>query len=220
MDERDLINRCRHARKHCDDRPPGAWSTGERLAVAVVLKNKQVLEEMGYTTQQAANRMFGESYSPDTPEEFGRWLDGIRAQVDAAPPTPTRQDYWDTDYEQAALAGVRDQIAARERAAVRQQLWIDFDRASGNGVAVALGSWAGCGSWAHLSLDFRDKQGRRALAELDALVKRLTEFRARLNDALATDTTTDTTTDTFIDTFAEAATPEAAVTVVRDEAVT
>lgn len=85
MDERDLIARCRHARTHNGDRPSGTWSTGERLGVALVLKNKAVLDEMGYTPQEAAQRLFGDPCSPDRPEEFVPWLNAVRAQVDAPP---------------------------------------------------------------------------------------------------------------------------------------
>lgn len=77
----DLIARCRHTRKHNNDRPSGAWSTSERLFVALVLKNKTVLDEMSYTAQEAAQRLFGEPWSPDDPEEFVSWLNAIRDQV-------------------------------------------------------------------------------------------------------------------------------------------
>lgn len=81
MDETELISRCRTAQR-LNDRPPGAWSTGERVFVALVLKNKAVLEEMGHTPQEAAQRLFGEPWTPSDPEEFGRWLAAVRDRVD------------------------------------------------------------------------------------------------------------------------------------------
>lgn len=83
MNEQDLIARCLHTRRRTKDRPSGAWSTGERLAVALVLKNKTVLDEMGYTVQEAAQRLFGEPWTPSRPEEFVAWLNAIRDRVDA-----------------------------------------------------------------------------------------------------------------------------------------
>jgi hypothetical protein len=81
MNERDLVARCRHTRQYDNDRPSGAWSTGERLFVALVLKNRDVLDEMGYTPQEAAQRLFGEPWSPDRPEDFVAWLNTIRERV-------------------------------------------------------------------------------------------------------------------------------------------
>lgn len=83
--QNDLIARCLRTRRRDNDRPSGAWSTSERLFVALVLKNKTVLDEMGYTGQEAAQRLFGEPWSPDDPEEFVTWLDAIRNRVDAEP---------------------------------------------------------------------------------------------------------------------------------------
>lgn len=85
MDEADLIARCLHTRRRDNDRPNGAWSTGERLAVALVLRNKAVLTEMGYTVQEAAQRLFGDPCSPDRPEDFAPWLNAIRSRVEQEP---------------------------------------------------------------------------------------------------------------------------------------
>ena len=53
-----------------------------------------------------------------------------------------------------------------------------------SGVGLALGVWAGRGDWAAISAAHRDREGRRALTELDALIARLTAFRQQLADAV------------------------------------
>lgn len=56
-----------------------AWSTGEMLAVALVLRDKDLLKEMGYTVQEAAQRVYGGMMNP--PRDFNAWLNGIRAEI-------------------------------------------------------------------------------------------------------------------------------------------
>jgi hypothetical protein len=51
---------------------------------------------------------------------------------------------------------------------------------STSGVGLSLGVWAGRGDWAATSAAHRDREGRRALAELDQLIANLTEFRRQL----------------------------------------
>lgn len=73
----DIVCRRQWARQHNDGHPSRAWSTGEQLAVALVLRDWSHLEEMDYTVEQAAQRVQGGMVSP--PEDFGAWLEGIRA---------------------------------------------------------------------------------------------------------------------------------------------
>ncbi len=75
----DIVRRCRWAQQHNDGHPWGVWSTGEQLAVALVLRDRTHLEQMGYTVQQAAQRVHGGMASP--PSDFAGWLDGIRAAL-------------------------------------------------------------------------------------------------------------------------------------------
>lgn len=53
-----------------------AWSTGETLAVALVLCDRDMLEYMGYTDQEATQRVCGGMISP--PQDFSAWLKTIR----------------------------------------------------------------------------------------------------------------------------------------------
>lgn len=53
-----------------------AWSTGETLAVALVLRDKALLKEMDYTAQEAAQRVYGGMVAP--PRDFNAWLRSIR----------------------------------------------------------------------------------------------------------------------------------------------
>lgn len=53
-----------------------AWSTGEMLAVALVLRDKVLLAEMDYTVQEAAQRVYGGMVNP--PRDFNAWLTSIR----------------------------------------------------------------------------------------------------------------------------------------------
>jgi hypothetical protein len=77
----DLVSRCRMAIEQFDGQPSGAWSTGEQLFVALVLKDKATLDALDYTAQQAAQRLIGEGWAPTDPVEFKRWLTAIRVEV-------------------------------------------------------------------------------------------------------------------------------------------
>lgn len=55
------------------------WSTGELLAVALVLRDKEMLDAEGYTPQQAAQRVHDGLINP--PSDFAAWLNGIRATL-------------------------------------------------------------------------------------------------------------------------------------------
>jgi hypothetical protein len=77
----DLVARCRTAIEYYDGSPSGAWSTGEQVFVALILKDKETLDALDYTAQQAAQRLIGEGWAPTDPKEFMRWLTAIRVEV-------------------------------------------------------------------------------------------------------------------------------------------
>lgn len=83
----DVLERCRWAQAHHDGHPSGAWSTGEQLAVALVLLDREHLAAMDYTPTEAARRVLGGMIDP--PESISAWLDQIRAQLDATTPVDT-----------------------------------------------------------------------------------------------------------------------------------
>jgi hypothetical protein len=65
----------------------------------------------------------------------------------------------------------------------REALFREFEKLSYfpfTGVGLALGTWAGMGDWASTGQAFRDRQGPKAITELDQLIERLREFRGRL----------------------------------------
>jgi hypothetical protein len=76
----DVVGRCRWAIAHNDGHPNGAWSTGEQLAVALVLGDAEHLAAMQYTPQEAARRVLGGMVSP--PADLAAWLGRIRSHVD------------------------------------------------------------------------------------------------------------------------------------------
>jgi hypothetical protein len=75
----DVLRRCRWALAHNDGHPSGAWSTGEQLAVALVLRDHQCLAAMDYTPQEAAQRVAGGMWSP--PADMNKWLAAIRTAL-------------------------------------------------------------------------------------------------------------------------------------------
>lgn len=72
----DVLRRCIWALAHNDGHPSGAWSTGERLAVALVLRAHEHLAAMDYTPTEAARRVLGGMFNP--PGDFTSWLSAIR----------------------------------------------------------------------------------------------------------------------------------------------
>lgn len=76
---RDIVRRCRWALEHNNGHPSGSWSTGEQLAVALVLFDRPHLERMGYTPAEAVQRVAGGMCSP--PTNFSSWLGALRALV-------------------------------------------------------------------------------------------------------------------------------------------
>jgi hypothetical protein len=73
----DIAHRCRWAVDHNAGHPRVAWSTGEQLAVALVLADTDYLTDMGYTVPEAMERVAGGMLAP--PRDMAKWLTGIRA---------------------------------------------------------------------------------------------------------------------------------------------
>ncbi|GHE32232.1 hypothetical protein GCM10017673_38840 [Streptosporangium violaceochromogenes] len=74
----DILRRCRWALDH-GGHPSAAWSTGEQLAVAIVLKDHAHLDAMGYTVEQAYQRVLAGMVSP--PTDLGAWFEAIRVRL-------------------------------------------------------------------------------------------------------------------------------------------
>jgi hypothetical protein len=77
----DITRRARWARDHNGGRPEPVWSTGERLAVALVLGDQATLDAEGYTRQQAAQRLAGDLAFCGYSADVGTWLTEIRAAL-------------------------------------------------------------------------------------------------------------------------------------------
>jgi hypothetical protein len=75
----ETASRCRWALNHNDGHPKGAWSTGEQLAVALVLHDLPHLAAMGYTVPEAAQRVHDGMMYP--PADMNAWLRAIRAEI-------------------------------------------------------------------------------------------------------------------------------------------
>jgi hypothetical protein len=77
----DITRRAQWALDHNDGRPEPAWSTGERLTVALVLRDKATLEAEGYTRQDAARRLAGDLRYHGYSADADAWLREIRAAI-------------------------------------------------------------------------------------------------------------------------------------------
>lgn len=75
----DTLRRCRWALQHNDGHPAGVWSTGEKLAVALVLQDWPYLEAMDYTIAEAAHRVAGGIGLSD--DKFADWLTAVQLQL-------------------------------------------------------------------------------------------------------------------------------------------
>ena len=75
----DILRRCQSALAHHGGHPNPAWSTGERLAVALVLGDRDHLDEMDYTVEEAMVRVHGGMWNP--PGDMGAWLAAIRPRL-------------------------------------------------------------------------------------------------------------------------------------------
>ena len=73
----DITARARWALEHNHGEPKAAWSTGEKLAVALVLGNRPYLDAAAYTPQEAASRLSGDLLGADV----GAWLSGVRSAL-------------------------------------------------------------------------------------------------------------------------------------------
>ena len=78
----DITARARWALEHNHGEPKAAWSTGEKLAVALVLGDRPYLDAAGYTPQETASRLSGDLMGADV----GGWLSGVRSAL--ADPEP------------------------------------------------------------------------------------------------------------------------------------
>jgi hypothetical protein len=74
----DIARRCRWAIDHNGRRSNPAWSTGEKLAVALVLGDNAYLAAEGYTKAQALTRLAGDI--GDT--SVGAWLAYVRGELE------------------------------------------------------------------------------------------------------------------------------------------
>lgn len=73
------LDRCRTARD--TGAIPGAWSTGEQLLVALVLGDEMHLRRLGFTAQDAHERVFGDLRVAMKPREYLVWLNDLQAGV-------------------------------------------------------------------------------------------------------------------------------------------
>jgi hypothetical protein len=60
--------------------PFGTWSTGEQLAVAVVLEDREHLEAMGYTLEEATRSVRDRMMVP--PADMAAWVTAVRYERD------------------------------------------------------------------------------------------------------------------------------------------
>jgi hypothetical protein len=74
----DIIRRARWALAYNDGTPNPAWSTGERLAVALVLVDDAYLAAEGYTKAQALTRLAGDIGGTNV----GAWLAHVRGALE------------------------------------------------------------------------------------------------------------------------------------------
>src|SRR5258708_3031998 len=77
----DITARARWARAHNNGHPEPAWSTGERLAVRVVLGDQATLDGKGYTRQEAVQRLSGEIAFYGYTTGVEAWITGVRAAL-------------------------------------------------------------------------------------------------------------------------------------------
>ena len=77
----DVADRSMWALRHNGGRTNGAWSTGEQLAVALVLRDEEHLNAMQYTVAEAIQRVRDGMSNPPSTVRFGLWLGRIRAAI-------------------------------------------------------------------------------------------------------------------------------------------
>lgn len=81
MNADEITERCRWAVDYNEGHPSSSWSTGEQVAVALVLRNKDHLATMGYTTEQAVDRVCDEAQL--SAFELTGWLNDIRSAIES-----------------------------------------------------------------------------------------------------------------------------------------
>ena len=77
----DITARARWAQARNDGHPEPAWSTGERLIVALVLGDQATLDSEGYTRQQVLQRLSGDLAFYGCTVDAETWITGIRAAL-------------------------------------------------------------------------------------------------------------------------------------------
>lgn len=76
---KDIASRARWAVAHNDGQPKAAWSTGERLAVALVLDDVAAIEAEGFTVEQALRRLAGDISGSTADAET--WIAEVRGEL-------------------------------------------------------------------------------------------------------------------------------------------
>jgi hypothetical protein len=79
----DVLRRCQWAQTHNNGHPSAAWSTGEQLAVALVLRDRVHLAALEHTPTQAAQRLVDDLGLP--PDHLPNWLAAIRTTLSTQP---------------------------------------------------------------------------------------------------------------------------------------
>jgi hypothetical protein len=74
----DIARRAQWAIRYNSHRPHPAWSTGEKLAVALVLGDDAHLAAEGYTKTQALTRLAGDIGGTNV----GAWLAYVRGELE------------------------------------------------------------------------------------------------------------------------------------------
>ena len=74
----DMIRRCRWALSYNGGRPNPAWSTGERLIVALVLTDDAYIKAEGHTKADVLSRLAGDLGSSNP----GGWLAYVRGELE------------------------------------------------------------------------------------------------------------------------------------------
>jgi hypothetical protein len=75
----DILSLCRSALRFNHGHPSLAWSTGEQLAVALVLDDHRHLAGMDYHIDEAMRRV--RDGWPDGPTDLHPWLDAMRRRL-------------------------------------------------------------------------------------------------------------------------------------------
>jgi hypothetical protein len=73
----DITTRARLALNHNGGVPLNAWSTGERLVVALVLGRTDLINAMGYDRDEAVERLAGDTSVADAEA----WVEAVATRV-------------------------------------------------------------------------------------------------------------------------------------------